>query len=168
MKEYDAVMAHGYMFKYDPENKSLGIRNLMQDTAAAHLYHTGQAKRIFLPAGHYWGEDKPANGELMKEELMSLGVPEEAIIVKPEALDTGTEVELFNCEAKRRGWDNIASLSNATHTPRVRQNYRQKGLLMVHHIKAETVLGNIEHEGKRVFQSFLNKFSKSKSELIFK
>lgn len=171
MKEsYDAVMLHGYMFKNQGLNAQTPnwLRNHMQDTAGAHLYHSGVAKKLFLPAGHYWGKDKPANSDLMKEELMRRGVPEDAIVTRPLALDTGTEIDLFTEEARIQGWEDIAGVSNATHTPRIRLNYHQKGIIGVDQIKAESVLRGITHRGKFPYQKFLSKFSKSRSEILFK
>ena len=167
MKEYDAVLAHGYMFGYTGENTSAWLRNHMQDTAASHLYHTGQAKKIFLSGGHYWGTDNPSNSDLMKEELIGKGVLEEDIVINPVALDTATEIDLFNAEALSQGWSSIASLSNATHTPRIELNYQLKGIDQVDQIKAEDVLFGIEFNGRYPYRKFLRRFSKSPMELMF-
>lgn len=170
----DAVLAHVYMFKQPQEGKPIrsSLRGHMQVSAISHLYHDGQIGKVFIPGGKVWGEQFPSLAEVMAQELQRRGVPEQDIVLQPEAKDTPKEIDLFLSRAKEEGWQNIASIANKTHLRRIRNIYSRRKE-KIKSFATEDVLQAIEHkasedsEAKHPYKNFLKRFKWSKLEILF-
>lgn len=171
MKEKkDAVLAHVYMFDYNAERPRSSIRGRMQVSALSHLYAAGLVDKIFIAGGKVWGQDYPSLAGLMAGELVRKSVDPRDIILRPEALETGQEVDLFLEEARRRGWDSLGGIANKTHLRRIDKIYKRRGQ-QIEYVSAEEVLGNISQDHSlrpNPYRDFLSRFEVSEIERKFR
>lgn len=166
MKEIDAMLVHGYT-DFEGYRGIFDDRNFMQSHAAPQLVRSGRVENIILASGHYWGKNKPPLAEQMADRLEKSGVEPEKIIILPETTTTSAEIDVFLHEANLQGWKNLASLSNKTHTPRIKFNYFKKGRPEVENIITERVLYSIIDEtGNKPYLDFLKEFRKRERKFI--
>lgn len=150
-RTYDALLAHCY---------PVGVRTDIQGSAVAELYRNGKVGKILLAGGELRGQ---IMGEVMREDLLQKGVSPEDIILIPEAVDTGREIDIFTKEAEINGWSNLLSVGNASHLKRIGMVYADKAL-SVSIISAEEVLREVSD----LYSDFVDRFSRSLPEWIFR
>lgn len=157
MKEYDAVLVHGYTDTRGYEGH-FGPRNKMQISAAVSLYENGTTRKLFLASGDYWGGERPTHAEITKTRLVQRGVNPEDIIIRPETTTTNAEIDLFFEEAEKNGWEKTASLATKTHMPRIGIRYEKKNRSDVDQIRAESVLAQINVRGRFPYRRYVERF----------
>jgi len=81
------------------------------------LYHRGIAPLIITLGGP--GGDQFTEGEVGREYLMSLGVPEEAIIAETESRDTEDSARRIAVIARANGVHRLVIVSDGTHLFRI-------------------------------------------------
>jgi uncharacterized SAM-binding protein YcdF (DUF218 family) len=81
------------------------------------LYHRGIAPLIITLGGT--GGDRFTEGEVGREYLMSLGVPEEAIIAETESRDTEDSARRIAVIARANGVHRLVIVSDGTHLFRI-------------------------------------------------
>lgn len=166
MKEsYDAVLVHGYTDE-SGFSGNFGERNEMQATAAEVLYRSGYVKNIVLAGGNYWGEDRTTFADAMATRLTANGINPEHIVIKPQTTTTSAEIDVFLEQARERGWEDLASLSTRTHTPRISINYLKRRRRDVDQVRAERVLFNIKEGNAFPHRDFLKRFRSSEGAFI--
>ena len=90
------------------------------------LYHRGIAPLMITLGGP--GGDKFTEGEVGKEYLMSLGVPEEAVIAETVSRDTEESARRIVVIARANGLKRLVIVSDPTHLFRVREICAREGL----------------------------------------
>lgn len=99
---------------------------------AARLYHRGIAERIVvggeaIAALESDGQTRDL-GEQTRRILLELGVPDEAIVVRPGAHNTREEAATFQKLVAERGWEHVGLLTSAWHLPRAMLHANRAGL----------------------------------------
>jgi len=159
---FDSVLVHVYSQPNHDGEIKLDIRGHMQVLAAVMLYKSGETKNFFIAGGNIFGENKPSASGVYRRELVKRGVPEKQVHIRPEAAETGQELEAFIEEARTRGWNSLGSIATRTHTNRVRFIHSINGINNVEIIPTEEVL-----KRERKFTKFLRKFRISNREFVF-
>ncbi len=161
-KVYDSMLVHVYSQPNHDGEIKLDIRGHMQVMAAAMLYKSGEARNFFIAGGNIFGDDKPSASVVYKRELTKRGVPEEQIHIRPEAVETGQELQAFVEESQVQNWNNLGSIATRTHTNRIRFIHTLNGISNVEIVPTEEVL---KREPKLI--KFLRRFRISDREFVF-
>lgn len=101
----------------------LGGEPLDRPAAAAELYKTGQVKQLICTGGQVPRALEAAGillteAEAAQKRLSASGVPEEAILVLPEASSTREEVDALNAYFKDKRRSRLLLITTETHTRR--------------------------------------------------
>ena len=83
---------------------------------AIQLYEEGFAKNIIFSSGYSYAFKET---DVMKALAVSLGIPEEAIVMEPEATNTYQNVLLTKNIMEQRGWESMLLVSSPYHMRRV-------------------------------------------------
>jgi uncharacterized SAM-binding protein YcdF (DUF218 family) len=100
---------------------------------AAHLYNQGKIDTILLTGGYIpWaGSDRLSPADEMKEILMLMGVPESAMWIEPDSLNT-YENALFSAEILRENdIDTVLLITSAMHMPRSVPLFEAQGITVI-------------------------------------
>jgi hypothetical protein len=100
----------------------------------------------------YPNNEFPAPNDVMKEELQKLGVGVE-IIEDPDSIDTIAEIVGLLAEAEKRGWNEVAVVTNKYHLPRTEAIIKNLGWLTFSDERTEDVesaLKRINEDSLRV------------------
>lgn len=86
---------------------------------AAHLYHAGKAPRIIVTGGaiELYGSVVP-EAEAMRELLVALGVPDDAIVSEDRARNTYENALYVREILEEQGIDEVLLVTSALHMPR--------------------------------------------------
>ncbi len=96
---------------------------------AAHLYRSGHVKRIMAVGGNVpWDEAPKPEGDVMREMLITLGVPAEAI--STETASRNTYENAVNARAMMSGppFEPVLLVTSAAHMPRALAIFRAAGI----------------------------------------
>lgn len=111
-----ALLIHGYWLSQKGNGPvTLSRRSELEVKAAYLLYKNKKADYLFVPAGPIWGNKYPSLGEVMAKRLVTLGVPQDKIILQPTAMDTYEEIEIFLDVAKQNHWETLGDLASYRH-----------------------------------------------------
>lgn len=127
---FDAAFVFGGATELDPFGRPELACSGDRVIAAARLYHAGLAK-ILVASGV--SADSPSGARSLAEETrqiwLSLGVPDAAILLVPEACwVTSDEARAFKRLKAERGWNAVALVSSAWHLPRIMRLAEKEGL----------------------------------------
>lgn len=113
-----------------------GGKRLERAERAAELYHAGMAPRVFITGGDKRGIGV-CEAERLRDHMLSLGVPAEAITVECESSNTIENVR-FSVAAieKSLGWKNIKNVLLVTSPVHMRRVKRT----VANYIPRETVI----------------------------
>ena len=122
---------------------------------AAYVLYNKNSSLTIIPScgkGQYKDiPDAPTVAEVIKQELMAMGVPEAAIEKEEESGNTWQQLQELKKIIVKNGFDKMYMLSNRSHLPRVRAMIEVDGELnallkkdMIELVSAEEVL--IEHD----------------------
>jgi uncharacterized SAM-binding protein YcdF (DUF218 family) len=108
----------------------LGGDALDRPAAAAEWYHKGKIKKIICTGGQVPGPLAAMNIMLTEAEtafnrLLTLGVPEEDIIVIREATSTREEADAVNQYIASAGGNSLLIITTQTHSRRARAVFRE-------------------------------------------
>jgi uncharacterized SAM-binding protein YcdF (DUF218 family) len=95
---------------------------------AFRLYAGGKARRVLLSGGHVFASADPAEADVMRDLLISWGVPKDAILVES---DSGTTAENAARSAeiwRKEGFSTGLLVTSAFHMPRALAAFRKAGL----------------------------------------
>jgi len=118
----DAIVVFGAR-TYADGKPSLALADRVRTGCA--LYHEGLAPRLVFSGG-------PGDGEIhetdaMRDLALSLGVPEVAIRLDPEGVNTRATVENTARMMEEEGWSRLLAVSHGYHLPRIKMTYGRVG-----------------------------------------
>ena len=124
---YAAIFLLGGMIDYDPATQTVNFGNSVDRLwYAAELYHRGLSNKIIVSGGNEVADrypNSPTQAHLMKDALLKLGVPAEAIILEPEALTTRQHMPLVKALMQAQNLQGrLAIVTSASHMPRAMMN----------------------------------------------
>ena len=93
---------------------------------AARLYRAGKARRVVLSGGVVPTGDG-SEAEAMRRFLCDLGVPEQAIVLEPESVNTRTNASFTHQLLAQEGQRRIVLVTSALHMPRARRIFERAG-----------------------------------------
>lgn len=112
-KERPVALLHGYLADRDnPEKPDRLTRTGI--LAACELYRHSEIDKICLTSVE---ELSGPQVERLTEHLTH--IPEEDVIVSPETVTTRGEIKTFKKLSEQNGWDNLITIANHKHIPRV-------------------------------------------------
>lgn len=131
---YAAIFVLGGMIDFDPATGVVNFGNAVDRLwYAAELYHQGLSHKIIVSGGNMVAErypDAPTQADLMKDALVKLGIPSEAIITEPEALTTRQHMPHVRSLMQAQNLDGrLAIVTSASHMPRAIHNAQQYSLM---------------------------------------
>lgn len=94
---------------------------------AHDLWRTGRARRVLVSGGTF----DPAvrsEADLVADQLVAWGMPREAIVVEPAALDTWENAVKTAAIVTGAGWGSCVIVTSAAHMPRTDATHRRAGL----------------------------------------
>lgn len=126
---YAAIFLLGGMIDYDPTTQTVNFGNSVDRILyAAELYHLGLSKRIIVSGGNEVADRYPnalTQAHLMKDALLKLGIPADAIILEPKALTTRQHMPLVKALMQAQNIQGrLAIVTSASHMPRAIMNAR--------------------------------------------
>lgn len=101
-----------------------GVRRTMQ---AAALYETRIADTIVV-SGRNHGNGAGPTARLMRDLLVKLHVPPEAVVLETESTNTHTSAVNVAKIAAERGWSLVTLVSDSTHMRRALAAFKHEGL----------------------------------------
>lgn len=130
---YSAILVLGGMIDFDPANDVVNFgKSIDRLWYAAELYHQGLSPKVIVSGGNMVADhypDAPTQAHLMKDALVKLGTPIEAIIIEPEALTTRQHMPLVKTLMRDQNLQGrLAMVTSASHMARSISNARQSGL----------------------------------------
>ena len=133
---YAAIFLLGGMIDYDPATGTVNFGNSVDRLwFAAELFHQKLSSKIIVSGGNMVAArypNAPTQAHLMKDALVTLGVPADAIILEPEALTTRQHMPLVKALMQAQNLQGrLAVVTSGIHTPRAMMNARS------HHIAAD-------------------------------
>lgn len=110
---------------YDEPGDNFGVSGDRLRVVAAGYLYKNNPKQIIIASGGK-GQlkdipDAPTVSEVLKKELMELGVPEEIIIEEKKSGNTYQQLQEIKKIIKDKGLKNISLLSNEWHLPRIKE-----------------------------------------------
>lgn len=106
----------------------LGIDTLQRCLHAARLYHRGPACPLIVSGGPLDSTPGPSMAETMGAFLVTLGVPEEDLVLEEEAL-SGFENAAYCAQLlEQRGITRVLLVTSAIHMPRAVRCFRAQGV----------------------------------------
>lgn len=133
LPKYDAILIHGGNIRrtnkgfsstnfHEGPEKSIGAHS--RSRAASELFKKGEANLFIVSTGKtHPDSDAPTEAQVMKDELMRFGVPEDKIIKEEVSLTTLTNLEEVIKIIKQLGLKNIGILSSSWHLARIKAMY---------------------------------------------
>jgi uncharacterized SAM-binding protein YcdF (DUF218 family) len=85
---------------------------------AVELYKAGRARMLVLSGGPERYHGAPDEGELLKSKATALGVPDAAIVVTHETVNTEEEAHAIISLVALQGWKRVLIVTSAYHMPR--------------------------------------------------
>lgn len=130
---YAAIFVLGGMIDFDPGSGVVNFGNTVDRLwYAAELYHQGLSHKVIVSGGNMIADrypNAPTQAHLMKDALVTLGIPGDAIIIEPEALTTRQHMPLVRSLMEAHNLQGrIAIVTSASHMPRAMHNADQHNL----------------------------------------
>lgn len=99
-------------------------------THAASLWHAGVAPRIIVSGGTWPSNPpKPAEALWIRQLLLQLGVPQDAIVLETDSTTTRENMRNVAQILQSKGWNKpLALVTSASHMPRAYANAQRAGL----------------------------------------
>lgn len=104
---------------------------------AAELYHAGYADHLILSGG--LGAFPPAEAEVMFQELLKLGVPEQAMLLEDQATNTTENISYSTRIMQQNDWDTAIIVTDVFHYKRAHYVAKKHDL----HISGATVKDSV-------------------------
>jgi len=132
---YAAILVLGGMIDYNPLSNTINMgQSVDRLWYAADLYQQGLSHKLIVSGGNEVADrfpDAPTQSELMKNALMTLGVPADAIILEPQALTTRQHMPyVHQLMQAHRLEGRLAMVTSASHMPRAIRNAQQSKLIV--------------------------------------
>lgn len=88
--------------------------------AAAELYRHGEIDKICITV-----EPQLSNPQVRRLKTLLNNPPEEDIVVDAKTVTTREEIETFRSLAEGSGWNNLITIGNSAHLPRIRKEIQK-------------------------------------------
>ncbi len=98
----------------------LGYSSRRRVRGAVRLLLAGQARYLIFTGGPEWKPQNFTVAGLMRAHALVLGAPPEALLTESRSFSTFGDLRLGFALAKRRGFENLAILTDAFHLERAR------------------------------------------------
>lgn len=149
--ERSIALIHSYLGDRKGKNKPDRLTRT-SILAASELYRRGEISNVYITV-------EPGLAKPMVEQLRKnlQGFPEEDLIVEPQTVTTEEEIKHFKERAEKEGWNNLITIGNRSHLPRIRRiiNRRFKNTdikitsvaareILSHHSRYKQVLEDME------------------------
>ena len=126
---YAAIFLLGGTIDFDPSSGTINFGSSVDRIwYAAALYHQKLTDKIIVSGGNELLDtypDSPSQAYLMRDALIKLGVPANAIILEQEALNTRQHMPLVNALMRNQNLQGrLAIVTSASHMPRAVMNAR--------------------------------------------
>lgn len=96
---------------------------------AARLYHAGKAPRLILSGGSQpWLGERRDEANAMREFLVDLGVPREAILIESRSRNTRENAVYTHELMRESGIERVFLVTSALHMPRALGTFRAAGI----------------------------------------
>lgn len=122
-RQADAIIVFGCKVNSN-DRPSWALYDRMK--TACDLYAAGLAKVVIVSGGP--GEGSAHETDIMKEIAIASGIPESAIVVDREGLDTAATVTNTIPMLRDREMRRVLAVSHFYHLPRIKLTYRRAGL----------------------------------------
>ena len=137
-------------------------------SAAQALYRNGQVENIVVTGAKLYGHEKPF-GEVLKRDFQrKSGILDEHLIkVGEHVRTTSMELQVLTEQAKRYGWDNVASITLGIHQKRadmITKRISKKEGIKITTLAAEDILCSTEQVGETraaKYKQFFKKLQRS-------
>ena len=96
---------------------------------AAYLYHQGVADQLLITGGRLPGDDSSEADE-MAQILMIMGIPNEALIMEDQALNTYDNGRFTKAILDSQNINNIILVTSAMHMPRAKAVFEKQGFVV--------------------------------------
>jgi len=94
--------------------------------AACSLYLDGRCDALILSGGP--GDGPLSEAGAMRQRAIGLGVPDGALILDEDGVNTTATCENTAAICRDRGWSRVVGVSHFYHTPRITMMLRRSGL----------------------------------------
>ncbi len=144
------------------------------NSAAQALYRNGQVENIVVTGPKLFRHEKPF-GEVLKREFQrNSGISDENLIKEGECVrTTSMELQVLAEQAKRHGWDNVASITLGIHQKRadiIAKKISKKEGIKITTLAAENILCSPEQVGETraaKYKQFFKKLQRSPKYIKF-
>jgi uncharacterized SAM-binding protein YcdF (DUF218 family) len=121
---------------------------------ARELYNRGIAPLVITLGGD--GGDEHTEGAVGREYLMSLGVPESAIIAETESRNTEESARRIAVIARANGMHRLVVVSDGTHLFRIHEICAAEGLNVLTSPRTRVSVGDGSQEAQRIAHEILS------------
>lgn len=121
---------------------------------ARELYNRGIAPLVITLGGD--GGDQHSEGAVGREYLMSLGVPESAIIAETESRNTEESARRIAVIARANGMHRLVVVSDGTHLFRIHEICAAEGLNVLTSPRTRVSVGDSSQEAQRIAHEILS------------
>ncbi len=130
--EADAIVVLGGATRGDTHMSSLGDLNQQADRLlhAARLYRAGKAPLVFVSGGSVDPGARP-EAQLMRDVLVAMGVPDEAILLESASRNTHENARYSRIVLDKRNIERILLVTSAFHMRRAEALFSREGLDVV-------------------------------------
>ena len=127
--QVDVIICLGGMTRWSDAPQSVPNLNEAGDRLlyAASLYQQGAADRLLLTGGQFPGATQ-SEAELMQNALLLMGVPESAMILEEESLNTYENALFAKPLLEEIDARSALLVTSATHMPRSQQVFQKMGI----------------------------------------
>lgn len=159
----DAVVVLGEWFEMNKDGKAVpSLKSKMRAIGALELFEKGKAKKIIISgSGHRKGVSTEATvADVMKEYLVSRGIPENAIVTEGTSMNTAEGLENVFDLLEKEDIKKILLETNEYHLPRARQLFEnileKRGLKidLTDSFSAEALLKERSHHYEKLVSHF--------------
>lgn len=119
MSKEKAALVHSYLADREDKDKPDRLSR-MGILAAAELYRHGEIDKICFTA-----KPELSNSQVKRLRTLLSNPPDEDIIVDAKVVTTRGEVETFKKMSERNGWDDLLTIANESHLPRIRKELKR-------------------------------------------
>src|SRR3990172_5952238 len=117
--ERPVALLHSYLADREEEGKPdrLSRVNIL---AVSELYRRGKIDKICITV-----IPELSNMQVKRLKTLLNDISEEDLVVKPQTVTTKEEVTTFGDLAKENGWNNLITIGNPVHLPRIRKEIKK-------------------------------------------
>lgn len=146
------------------EDDTLGAPGgALRVVAAAILSNRYPQARVIATGGKGYDvpqdapEDRPLLCEILRNELLDVGVPEDRLDVESASNTTYDQLQQIEIMQRERGWNTVAIISNRWHLPRIETMVATKFPNLIQHVHLVAAEDILIADNHTKWQSYLTK-----------